>query len=363
MIIISKDVLGTSRHLCQLESSGDFIWVKHIPSDAWVWANDMKGSLFDLKEVFKIQNIDFPTLVPEAYYNSIIQLGVDTSSVKWHLTMRNDELLMSLRKVFSTLWEGLVALAECGYSKIYQKSKKVMGKMTPAKIDFDTYRGYKAAEKNKTTLSTLATFYSTTGRAPCVKYDMTSTVTGRLIVSCGPRILTLPSAYRDIIASSYTNGKVVEIDYISLEPRIALLCAGKKCSTDIYEHISQVVFNGKLSRKESKIATLCALYGVSARKLDEMIKKTMSSRDVIKKVREYFNFNKVAYGLQKEFLVTGHIKNMFGRPIFVEKSALHLLYNNFIQSSAVDAAMLGFFELIKETTDDSIELQTLVFDS
>ena len=70
-------------------------------------------------------------------------------------------------------------------------------------------------------ISSLRTFLpDDTGQAKKVRYDQIGTTTGRLTVKSGPAILTLPQKYRDVISSRYDQGKVIQIDFVSVEPRV-----------------------------------------------------------------------------------------------------------------------------------------------
>jgi len=56
----------------------------------------------------------------------------------------------------------------------------------------------------------------------------------------------------------------------------------------------------------------------------------------------YFGVRSIRAKLAAEFKANGFIKNRYGRVIRPKKDAPRLLYNYFIQSTAVDAALLGF---------------------
>ena len=49
---------------------------------------------------------------------------------------------------------------------------------------------------------------------------------------------------------------------------------------------------------------------------------------------------------KKNYESTGRIKNFFGRPIKPSSARDSLLYNNYIQSTGVDVALLGFGQIL-----------------
>jgi hypothetical protein len=95
------------------------------------------------------------------------------------------------------------------------------------------------------------------------------------------------------------------------------------------------------------------MYGAGSQSLSEKTGLPISiCKQTIKQLKEFFDIYNITKKLSKEFQVQKIIRNHFGRAIYPEDGAGHKLYNNSIQSTAVDAAMLGFFNIInalKET--------------
>jgi hypothetical protein len=60
--------------------------------------------------------------------------------------------------------------------------------------------------------------------------------------------------------------------------------------------------------------------------------------------------------LVKEHKATGMIKNHFGRCTYPEDAAGHKLYNLLIQSSSLDAYMIGFSKIVKSLDSRIIPL-------
>ena len=71
---------------------------------------------------------------------------------------------------------------------------------------------------------TLNTFdHEPSGLMQPVVYDQMGSITGRLTVSSGPQILTLKREYRSILKPSRRGRRLLMADFVSHEPRVALV--------------------------------------------------------------------------------------------------------------------------------------------
>ena len=162
----------------------------------------------------------------------------------------------------------------------------------------------------------------------------------------GPSILTLPAKHRDLLKTRHQRGRVIQIDFVSLEPRVAKYIAGDEAASDIYDDMCQELFHGQLDRKTVKLATLSALYGVSSKRMDALLGPGQNAKHVIRSVRRYFGLDRIESELKTLMLSQGHIENALGRPLFPETSSNHVLVSQHIQSTAVDVALCGFADLL-----------------
>lgn len=119
----------------------------------------------------------------------------------------------------------------------------------------------------------------------------------------------------------------MSVDFVSLEPRLALFAVGRSPKGDVYEEISRV--SGE-PRSRTKIATLSFLYGAAGR-------DGVSDR-LRQHVREYFNVRE----LHRKIEDCGG-KNGYGRPLHVDEE--RLLIPHWVQSTAVDVCLIAFSEL------------------
>jgi DNA polymerase I-like protein with 3'-5' exonuclease and polymerase domains len=151
-----------------------------------------------------------------------------------------------------------------------------------------------------------------------------------------------------MLTSRFPDGCLKQIDFTSLEPRIALSLVGKNPPRDIYNLINKEIFSSSVSRQTAKLATICLLYGGGKSRMKEITGRKGPELDkIISKLDEYFGASTVSNELERQLSEQGYITNYYDRPIFVKKDApRHVLYNNFIQSTAVDVALEGFRKIV-----------------
>ena len=161
------------------------------------------------------------------------------------------------------------------------------------------------------------------------EYIRTKTKTGRLSVVSGPNVLTMHSDLRKGVPEGYS------IDFVSIEPNVLLVSQGKEPRTDIYDSIREDVFNNSISRAKVKIATMAALYG--------------SGREdkFARGIEDYFCVQETVKDLESK-ISDDSINNLFERPINLNGIRGKHLLALWLQSSAADAALLGFYNFCKE---------------
>jgi hypothetical protein len=192
-----------------------------------------------------------------------------------------------------------------------------------------------------------------------ISYSQTSSCSGRLTIKSGPSILTMRKDRRSLLRSRHSNGKIIQIDFVSLEPRVALCTAGCPFDGDIYDLIRRDVLNSEVDRKTAKIATIGCLYGMSAKKLSEVIGSSDSSRQILKKIRNHFKIPRLERDLKSQISETGSISNLYGKVMSPDSDSGHLLVNRFIQSTAADAAILGFSSLCDQIKNEEVRAKPI----
>lgn len=194
--------------------------------------------------------------------------------------------------------------------------------------------------------------------SPPVYYSQDSTLTGRLTVKKGPNILTAPSSIRNCFKSRFKNGKILQLDLISAEPKFALLAKQGFSPEDVYSDLCSSIFEDKLTRKQAKLTTLCSLYGQSKRKLAEKLPPDISPTDIVNKTNRYFG-KEVLLDNIKSTLKKGQILNYFGRPLTIPENKDHILISYFLQSSVAEASIKMFSDYYNENKDSFVPLYVI----
>ncbi len=179
-----------------------------------------------------------------------------------------------------------------------------------------------------------------------VKYDRISGRTGRLKVASGPSILTLKKEYRDILRSRFDNGRIISVDYKSLEARAFLyLSGGDEPNDDIYAAMASKLFNNEYPRHIVKAVVISLLYGMGDPAL--AIKLNIDKgkvRKLSRSVRKHFKYEDLKSRLESQ-LKNDTIANHYGRIIHVPDE--RLLLNTYVQSTSVDIVLNGFLNIIQ----------------
>jgi len=331
--------LGTAEHL--LISDAHFSWVSEVPDDV-LRLGETNPSSVSLDYVAKLFRQEIPAFATVPHAKFFRSVGLGPEEVHWQKVLDP----ASYHAVIEDMVRGsrgvTDALQKSGYGSTLSNRLKLLAGLQRARIDRNELVDRIRCEQDTTQVSNLRTFMpGNDGYANVVRYDGTSTSTGRMNVSSGPRILTLRKKHRNLIRSSWCDeGEVISIDYASLEPRISLALNGYTVEGDVYEWIDTEVFNGKLGRTKAKILTLSIIYGMSLHSARSRYGDISPAAK--KRLRSMFSVDETTKRLST--VPEGELRNHFGRPIFPDNK--NKLFNAFIQSTAVDAAVLGFGEIV-----------------
>lgn len=348
MICVNSELLGTRQHLIyQVDDGGEYYWSTTIPSGAWVFGDYSTSRSLDV--LFDLLGIEKPAIAAQSHVRSFKLLtSGNVPEIPWHQVLPPHEFKQLIMRLLTGLENALVGFASTDYMETFMAKRALLTSLIRATVDRSLLASYIRDEENVTVRSTLKSFLpevDSTTRP--VMYNQAGTVTGRLTVVNGPQILTLPKKYRDIMISRYPGGSIVQVDFTSLEPRVARLATGFAAEDDVYMQLSRELFNSALQREEVKIAVLCALYGVSKRRLARMLGKGFQADNIIREIKDFFGIPMLVKDLRNQMLVNHKIKNHFGRTIEPDKMDDNILVNHYVQSTAVDAAILGFDRLVK----------------
>ena len=179
-----------------------------------------------------------------------------------------------------------------------------------------------------------------------VQYSMKNSSTGRLTVVGGPNFLTLPKNCRKALRPRNKDSQIIEVDFTSLEPRVALqLFENTAEEGDIYELLMKTC--DIKSRDVAKLATISTLYGASSSRLIQSLGNKKSAQSVVESVRNFFGVADLEDKLEKQSN-DGLVRNIFGRPLRVATKQKRVRLNHVIQSSSADLANLLFSDLCKK---------------
>lgn len=338
--VIHSSILGSEKHFFEGE------WITEIPDDVWVVGGNYPER--DLLTALYFSGRDISINPPEVY-RKVMNNFTYRNNLPWQMIMPEDVFDNFVQESYSKISRAFNISDLSYFENVYVKSLKTLDSLQPIRIHKKKLNYLMEREIPGVNPYVIESFTpDENGFAKKIEYSLKGTITGRMKVSSGPEILLLNKELKGIIKSRYKGGKVVQFDYVSLEPRLALEMAGHEASEDIYFDINKMAFGGQFSRDIVKVATLSVMFGAGSQKLSGETGLPVSvCQKIIKDLKEFFGVHEHSKRLVKEYKSKKRIKNLFGRSIFPESGAAHKLYNHYIQSSAVDLAMLGFGKVIK----------------
>ena len=363
MICVNSEFLGTRQHLIYQVDDGEYCWSSQIPEKAWVFG--CQNSLYSLDVLFDLLGIEKPEIAVQSHVRSFKILSANENiDIPWHQVLPPHEFRQLIFRLLTGLENTLRGFASTDYMETFVAKRSLLTRLTRAHVDRPLLSSYLRDEENSTVRSTLRSFIPANDSiAQAVVYNQANTVTGRLTIESGPQVLTLPKKYRNILTSRYPGGSIMQVDFTSLEPRVARLATGLQAEDDVYIQLSRDLFGSSLQRDEVKIAVLCALYGVSQRRLSKMLGAGFHASTIIREIKEFFGIPELIKNLKNQLIVNHKIKNHFGRIIEPDKSEDNILINHYIQSTAVDAAMVGFLGLLDMIAKLNVEPLFIIHDA
>ncbi len=329
-------MIGLDRTLCNLEKhvvlDDDKVSLTTYPPEEcdWIGFEPDHADSGCLRTLFRLENEPLDISVPEKYSNLALTLGKDRSSA-WDYVHPSRRLWWATSTLKSTC-STLVKLKRSYHHDVF----------APTSALFEQLRAWRVGERfTSSNDPTIQACDVVDGWLEPPEYDRFGTRTGRLTVSHGPPVLTMRQSTRHLLAPLDANHVLVSFDFVALEARVALAIAGKPVPTqeDPYETIATLMRCA--SRDDAKSATFSALYS----------DPTESSRrdPRVAQARRVFRLGEVFVELKAKLIEDGVARNRYGRMI-VDPS-IETLYNNHIQSTAADVALLGFLALL-----DSVDI-------
>lgn len=336
MFYIDKAFLGSGRHII---FSANRLEMSEVLPQGYIVENGGTGP-GTVGSFAKISELNI-SLASQEIMKTIEECKIPVSQAGLMHLMRPNEFKARLSSYSRLIKELNGAMGE--YAQVYSDNIRLLNSCVTPVLDSDTPEEI-----------------SCDFQTP-VRYDTTSTKTGRMSVVSGPNVL-VRKQFKEYLRSRYPGGVVAEIDYSALEPRTGLAIAGSELATDrnLYETVGRQL--GLHDRNTVKQMLISFLYGASIRTLSSqagVAEKDLKSH--LSKLKGFFSHDKVVNELKEQLKKHGRFKNRFGRIIYPDSTRNGVLYNNYIQSSAVDVALSGFSNLMDWSKTESIRMDTLFF--
>ena len=337
-ILVSNKFLGTQHHL--LYDGCNFTWTNVESDNTWRFGFDK--STRDLELISIAAGYSLNTFEKSSHGRAIRSIIDDrTVSIPWMYVMPKDVFNKQLTDLLDQLWVMINDNSNAYYINQFLSNRELLASLERPHVDI--YEIKKVSESGDTKSEEVLKFLPESGgnKAPKTTYSQIGSITGRLTVKTGPNILTLKKEHRRIFKSRFENGKIIQIDISSLEPRIALAISGKTVSQDIYKLVGSAI-GGELTREQVKIAVFSCIYGASSWSLSKKLPDNLDAKKIMFEINNFFGIPDLKSRLDNEIKSHGHIKNMHGRVINSKDSFV----NHFLQSSGVDVSFDVFSQII-----------------
>ena len=363
-LLVHKETLGTMQHLMTDPDTRSVHWCNSIPEGVWVLGDNHHP--MSIQSLLEVLGEDPICMFPETHKKAFEEIVPDglTQPIPWRWVLGDKVFMDLLNNALERSRVNVCALENSKYEQTYRLIRRFLLSLQQPLVDIDKLAYYiKNNKKGMTVEASLRSFVSKTNKAPKIVYDQAGTATGRLTVKKGPRILTLPARYRDILKPN-KGCEVVQIDLVSAEPRTALYVAGKEASGDVYSQIAKDL-NLSVERDVVKVASLSALYGAGSSSLADLLGSKPQARRVISSLRSHFGVQRIESQLVSDLKSNGYITNLFGRKLMTRKDEYQKVYSHFMQSTTSDAAICMFSQAceILRSEDDNFKPFYVIHDA
>ena len=340
--VLSKKTLGTETNFIIEDEMGK--WSDDARSIDYV-VGDPKSSLC-IDPLLSLYEITLPEIVADKYRTAMQLVG--DGHIPWRYIIPRKEYIAKFRNFVSKTQEAMIEIEKNQYSKFFLESNAIFPALAKSTVDVGRLEKYLQANDVAALRSLKRFMAQETLTSPT--YSRVSTKTGRLTITDGPQVLTLKKEFRSIFKSAHPGGSLFEIDFVSLEPRVALnLTERNEEQDDVYQCFIDKN-NIQINRDTAKLAVLCALYGAGSSRLTGVLKQDdskVTARQLLSKISDFFGVQSLTSMLKSQ-AQSGFITNYFGRPIEVDDARGSMLVNNFLQSTAADLAIAAFSEFAKD---------------
>lgn len=349
-VLLHREFLGTNQHILLKNSM-----IRWTDEDTGEFVYGGKNNDRSIHPFLKLLSIDVPDLIPKEFIRAMSICG--SESPQWQSILPKRLYNDNLKRLITCLSEAEKQISECRYTPIYKQTNSLFKMLRPSFLDVGACDDILRREDNHIVKNILNV--SSGGLCPVPLYDRVSTKTGRLTIKQGPQVLTLKKEFRSIFKPRSKTSRLYEVDFSSLEPRVASNIARRSPGDDVYSSFMEYAGITSITRDAAKLAVLCSLYGAGKYNLQNQLRKqssAVSADFLIESVKEYFKIDPLLKTLKKQAGELGMIENYFGRPILVDDERAPVLINNYLQSTAVDVSLLGFTDFCSKLSDKILPL-------
>lgn len=339
---INKNYFGSKSHyICDTETE-TLIKTEELPD------NILSLSSKKFNDIASVYCLKIPDPIPDNIRKAYraIQNPLLANHTPWEFCIPKEAYTNIINEFAKTVSRQLKNINSYEYyDNIFLKTEKVLNSLSEAKVNKDLI--FENLDKSF--------IPNENGFLEKTIYSRTNSITGRLTVSSGPRILNLKKEYKkDLFVSRFgKDGALFTLDFKCLEPRIlrALVEPYQSEERDIYNKIQldTVELIPNITRGLAKDVTLSSIYGS---KISSIAERTKKPEDEIEKlfkyISDYFNFDELKLKLINQYEKENRIfiENFYGRRISTEEAQPYMLINYFTQSTGVDVSLLGFLNII-----------------
>lgn len=367
-VYIHKDVLGFKQHLMCQATSGRIVRIgEELPDEALLVYGDPS-----LLEISKLYSVPLPPFPPTSHVKALqgVLGSRDVSQVPWSLALPPGAFMKAVEGLGKELLERFSGLDLTYYQTHYRRTLTILQRMVRARIDPKAWK-YHSMDKDAVNPHVLATFEpDEDGFAGEVVYSRCETKTGRLKVMEGPQILHLAKEQRNILGSRFgSQGKVMQLDYSALEPRVVLLTSSYLSQKDpspphhgnppllpptaqegdLYLATLKSLGITDIPRDSVKEVILSQIYGAGMDTILGKLSGIKDARGFMEAVEEFFGVPALRAHLIQEYEVNNRefILSAYGRRVDTSEASLYMLLNYYIQPTAVDVAFYGFRNILR----------------
>ncbi len=356
---IHKDFIGFDKHI--LVKNGEMLVTSKLSQDYFIFGvPELDFPCRSLDELFKLNGLSLPVFPPEKY-KKIMRSLISKPEIKlpWQQLIPKKQYISMIKNLVIEV-DKLYKEADPQYYKTtYQATNQVLSSFGQCKLDNVLLQKLLFIEENKSIKAALESFKEKNGLLEPTYYNR-DTKTGRLRVVSGPSVLRLKKEHRSILKSQFgPDGSLFYLDYKSLEPRVALATNNfsREIPPDIYSFVLDSLNIHTIKRDSVKQVVLSQLFGASDDTIIESLNGLENAQDFIKLISEFFGLASMRANLMEQLkLHNGRgFRNYYGRWVDCSDAHPYMLINYFIQSTAVDVAMLGFNSVIEFIRNSNLQ--------